>query len=47
MLNPDLLSALLMLRAADDLSIDIDVTVGDVLECFGVNKQTDIFSFPF
>ena len=47
MLNPDLFSALLMLRAADELSIDIGVTVGDVLECFGVDKQTDIFSFPF
>jgi hypothetical protein len=47
MINPDLFSALLMLRAADELSVDIDVTVGDVLECFGVDKQTDIFSFPF
>ncbi|MCK5189318.1 MAG: hypothetical protein KAR12_04620, partial [Methylococcales bacterium] len=47
MQNPDLFSALLMLRAADELGIDIDVTVGDVLECFGVDKQTDIFSFPF
>ncbi len=47
MLNPDLFSALLMLRAADELGIDIDVTVGEVLECFGVDKQTDIFSFPF
>jgi len=47
MINPDLFSALLMLRAADELGVDIDVTVGDVLECFGVDKQTDIFSFPF
>lgn len=47
MLNPDLFTALLMLSAADELGIDIDITVGDVLECFGVDKQTDIFSFPF
>ena len=47
MLTPDLFSALLMLRAADELGIDIDVTVGEVLDCFGVDKQNDIFSFPF
>ena len=47
MLNPDLFTALLMLNAADELGIDIEVTVGDVLDCFGVNKQADIFSFPF
>ena len=45
MQNPDLFSALMMLRAADELNIDIDVSVGDVLDCFGVDKQTDLFSF--
>ena len=45
MQNPDLFSALMMLRAADELNIDIDVTMGDVLDCFGIDKQTDLFSF--
>lgn len=47
MQEPDIFMALLMLKAADELGIDIDVSVGDVLDCFSVDKQTDIFSFPF
>jgi len=47
MQTPDLFTALLMLTAADELDIDINVSVGDVLDCFGIDKQTDIFSFPF
>lgn len=50
MQDPDLFTALMMLRAADELNIDIDVSVGDVLDCFGVLKrnefkQTDLFPF--
>jgi Flp pilus assembly protein TadD len=47
MQEPDLFTALLMLTAADELGLDINVSVGDVLECFGIDKQTDLFSFPF
>ena len=47
MQEPDLFSSLLIIRAADDLDIDIDVSVEDVLECFGVNKQTSPYPFPF
>jgi ketosteroid isomerase-like protein len=47
MQQPDLFTALLMQRAARDLGIDIDVSIGDVLDIFGVEKQTDLFSLPF
>lgn len=47
MQEPDLFTALLMLTAADELGIDINVSVGVVLESFGIDKQTDLFSFPF
>jgi hypothetical protein len=45
MQNPHLFTALMMLRAADDLGINIDVSVEDVLACFDVDKQT--VPFPF
>lgn len=38
--NPDLFMALIILKAADTLGIDIDVNVTDVLERFGVDKNT-------
>lgn len=38
MQNPNMFTALLMLTAANDLAIDINVSVGDVLEGFGINK---------
>jgi hypothetical protein len=47
MQEPDLFSSLLIKKAADDLGIDIGVSVDDVLECFAVNKQTSPNSFPF
>lgn len=47
MQNPDLFSALLILRAADKLGIDIGVSLDDVLECFEVGKKTSRFPFPF
>ena len=47
MQEPDLYSALMILSAADDLGLDIGVSVDDVLECFAVNKQTSPYPFPF
>lgn len=47
MQNPDLFMALMILKAADQLGIDIDVSVDDVLEVFEVNKQSSSFPFPF
>jgi hypothetical protein len=43
--DPDLFMALLIVRAADDLGIDIDVSVKDVLKHFGVDKNTGPFPF--
>jgi len=37
--------ALLIVRAANDLDIDIDVSVKDVLKRFGVDKKTAPFPF--
>ena len=36
--NPDLFMALIILKAADTLHIDIDVSVADVLKSFGVDR---------
>ena len=47
MKDPDLFTALMLLKAADDLSIDVDVTVEDILEYFDVDNQTGSFPFPF
>ncbi len=46
MQNPDLFTALMLVKAADELKIDIDVTVDDVLQHFDVGKKT-ASSFPF
>ena len=43
--DPDLFMALLIVRAAIDLGIDIDVSAKDVVERFGVNKKTSPFPF--
>jgi hypothetical protein len=43
--NPDLFMALTILKAADALNIDIDVSVADVLKRFGVDNKTG--STPF
>ncbi|MCF7970805.1 MAG: hypothetical protein K9L22_06530 [Methylococcaceae bacterium] len=45
MQDPDLFSALMIVKAADKLGINIDVSIDDVLECYGVGKNTG--SFPF
>jgi hypothetical protein len=38
--DPDLYSALLLLKAANDLKLDIEVTAQAILEHFGLNQQT-------
>ena len=46
--NPDAMYAFLMLKAADDLGIDIGVTAKDIFECFNGKKATSKpTSFPF
>ncbi|MDF1584105.1 MAG: hypothetical protein RQ733_13565 [Methyloprofundus sp.] len=45
MQDPDLFSALMIVKAADKLGINIDVSIDEVLECYGVGKNTG--SFPF
>jgi len=45
MQDPDLFSALMVVQSADQLGIDIGVSIEDVLDCFGVGKKTR--SFPF
>ena len=45
MKDPDLFSALMVVKSADQLGIDIEVSINDVLHCFGVGKKTR--SFPF
>jgi hypothetical protein len=42
--TPEILYAFLMLKAADDLGLDIDVTAEEIIECFEDQKPT---SFPF
>lgn len=45
MKNPDLFTALMVLKAAEHLGIDIDVGVEDVLACFNVGKKLGFFPF--
>ncbi|RLA21710.1 MAG: hypothetical protein DRQ62_09125, partial [Gammaproteobacteria bacterium] len=45
MQDPELFSALMIVQAADKLGINIDVSIDDVLKCYGVGKNTG--SFPF
>ena len=42
--TPEILYAFLMLKAADDLGLDIDVTAEEIIACFKDQKPT---SFPF
>ena len=37
--DPDLYTAMLVLKAADKMDIEINVTLKDVLDCFGIDKQ--------
>jgi len=43
--DPELFSALMVVKSADKLGINIDVSIDDVLKCYGVGKNTG--SFPF
>lgn len=46
--NPDLFTALMMLRAADELGFDVNISVADVLDYFDAQQSsTPSFPFPF
>lgn len=45
MKNPEIFTAVLMLRAANDLGIDTGVSIQNIIECFNIDKKTS--SFPF
>jgi len=48
MKNPDMLSSLVLLKAADDLNLDIDVDVDDIIEAFNNSSDDNsLFPFPF
>ena len=47
MQNPDILSALILLKAADELKIDIEVGLDDVIEVFEISMDSNPFPFPF
>ncbi len=47
MQQPDLLTALMLVKAANKVDMDIGVSVDDVLECFDVKKKNRSFPFPF
>jgi hypothetical protein len=44
--DPNALYAFVMLKAADDLGIDIGVTAEEIVECFKIEKSKPK-SFPF
>jgi len=47
MVNPDIFSALIILKAADELHLDIGANIDDVIELFGISEQKNSFPFPF
>ncbi|MCK5354668.1 MAG: hypothetical protein KAJ63_06085 [Methyloprofundus sp.] len=47
MQSPDILSALMLLKAADELKIDIEVDLNDVINTFGILTDDKPFPFPF
>ena len=47
MKNPDILTALMMLRAADTLNMDIEVDIDDVMDAFDITENANPFPFPF
>lgn len=47
MQDPDLFSALMIVKAANELSLDIGVSYEDVLKCFDVEKVPRSLPFPF
>ena len=47
MANPEVFSALMLLRAADELLIDIETDIYDVMDAFGVSANKNSIPFPF
>ncbi|OQK18088.1 hypothetical protein AU255_09645 [Methyloprofundus sedimenti] len=47
MVNPEIFSALILLKAADELHIDIDANIYDVIEVFGISDKKNSFPLPF
>lgn len=47
MQEPDILSALMLIKAADQLKIDIDVSIDDIIEVFDISSGNRGFPFPF
>ncbi|TXL14916.1 hypothetical protein BMR05_05530 [Methylococcaceae bacterium HT4] len=47
MQNPDILSALMILRAADELKLNIEVDIDDVINMFDINDNKTPFPCPF
>jgi len=47
MQQPDLFTALMLVKSASKVGIDIGVSVDDVLECFDIKKKSRSFPFPF
>ena len=45
--NPEVFSALMLLRAADELFIDIDTNIYDVIDAFGLSANKNSSPFPF
>ena len=47
MKNPDIFSALLILKSSAELAIDINVYLNDVITIFGITEKTSPFPFHF
>ena len=45
MKDPDLLTALMILKSADSLKIDIDVSIADVLKVFNIDHRSNKLPF--
>jgi len=47
MQNPDILTALMILKAADSLNMDVEVDMDDVIDVFEITENSNPFPFPF
>ena len=47
MKNPDIFSALLILKSSEELAIDINVYINDVINIFGITENSRLFPFKF
>ncbi len=45
--NPDIYSALMMLKAAKMSGVDVGVNIDDIIEVFGISEDDNSFPFPF